>query len=170
VNTSEDRQEPSQQAEPRAHQGSVIFHAYQGKSVRSGGIRRYLLALALLLVIGLLAHRFVMYRSANSFIRVETPWGMRTVRQGMAPADVEPLMGSPVTRELRGDVECFQYGRPTVNHPTFVLYTVCYEDGKLRDISQRRYDAWVVTSDGAIAPAPLEAPPAPSLAQEAAAP
>jgi hypothetical protein len=169
VSTPEDRQEPSSQAEPRASQGSAIFHAYQGKESRSGGARRYLLALAVLLALGTLGQRFVAFRNENSFIRVDTPWGMRTVRKGMSPAEVEPVMGSPVTRELRGDVECLQYGRPTINHPRFVLYTVCYEDGELRDISERRYDAWVVTPDGAIAPAPLEAPPT-SLAQESVAP
>ncbi|MFY0573773.1 hypothetical protein ACN28S_04830 [Cystobacter fuscus] len=47
-------------------------------------------------------------------------------------------------------------------------------DGKLRSVSARRYNSWVVTSDGAITPAPIEGeelvpppePGAPNLAGE----
>jgi hypothetical protein len=161
---------------PEDHQEAIdpanIFRAYQGKGVRSRGLRPYLVALVVLLGLGTLGWRFVSHHSADRHIRVETPWGMRTVRQGMSPADVRPIMGAPATREVRGNQECFQHGRPTIELPSFTLYTLCYEDGALRDVTERRYNAWVVSPDGAIAPAPLERPAseAPSLAREASAP
>lgn len=141
-----------------------IFRAYTETEQRRSRFKpRYAHYPAALLLIGGLGVWTVSFRQEATPIRVETTWGLRTVRKGMSPQDVQSLLGQPTSKERRGDQECYQYGRPSIQVPTFILHVVCYEDGKLREVSERRYNSWVVTQDMAISPAPLEeelAPPA----------
>jgi hypothetical protein len=111
------------------------------------------LALLLLIGLGMLTVRFE--PEATPF-RVDTRWGLRTVRKGMTPQEVQSRLGQPTSKERRGNLECYQYGKPTINEPSFTLHVVCYENGKLLEVSEKRYNSWVVTQDGAISPAPLE--------------
>ncbi|HEX8439350.1 hypothetical protein [Archangium sp.] len=143
-----------------AAEGGNIFHAYTKQPPSRGGLRYFLYAVALLLLIGLGA-LFIQIEPEATPYRIETLWGMRTVRKGMSPQEVQGLLGQPTSKERRGNLECYQYGKPTINAPSFTLHVVCYEDGKLREVSEKRYNSWVVTKDGAISPAPLDYNPFP---------
>ncbi|WP_407757708.1 hypothetical protein [Archangium sp.] len=133
-----------------------IFSAYTEEQRRSRfGLRFVLYPIVALLLLGL-GKLVVNFEQEARPIRVDTPWGLRTVRLGMSPQEVSGILGQPVSKERRGNQECYQYGIPSIKVADFVLHIVCYEDGKLRDVSHKRYSSWVVTRDGAIAPAPLE--------------
>lgn len=153
----ENQQEASGTGEKGTAPRESIFAAYQEQKRPRASYYRYLLLypLAVLVLLGLGA-LFVSLEQEATPIRVETKWGMRTVRLGMSPQEVSTLLGQPASKERRGNMECYQYGRPTINEPSFTLHVVCYEDGKLREVSEKRYNSWVVTQDGAISPAPLE--------------
>ena len=151
-----------------------LFSAYTNEQ-RQRVTRRQFLATALVLgVFGVLAYAVVTYQPERRPFRVDTYHGLRMVVQGMTPQEVSGILGPPVGRELRGEQECFQYGRPTLKAAGFTLNTLCYVDGKLQDVSARRYNSWVVSRDGSILPAPLEPgeleesvlpePPAPGVA------
>jgi hypothetical protein len=139
-----------------------IFRAYTEQQRPSRFDLRYVLYPAALLLVGVLGKWTVSFRQEATPIRVETAWGLRTVRRGMSPQDVQSLLGQPTSKERRGNQECYQYGRPSIQVPTFILHVVCYEDGKLREVSEKRYNSWVVTQDMAISPAPLEVEEAPA--------
>lgn len=144
-----------------------IFRAYTDEEQKRSrfDIRYVLYPLAALFLLGL-GRLVVTFQQEARPIRVDTAWGLRTVRVGMSPKDVSGILGQPVSKERRGNLECYQYGLPSIRVADFTLHVVCYEDGKLRDVSQKHYNSWVVTQDGAISPAPLEyeelAPPAPT--------
>ncbi|PTL79442.1 hypothetical protein DAT35_35280 [Vitiosangium sp. GDMCC 1.1324] len=146
-------------------QQKAIFRAYTEQQ-RSRFNRRALLlypaALALIIGLGIWTVKF---EPEATPYRVDTAWGLRTVVKGMSPQQVSGILGQPTSKERRGNLECYQYGRPSIKVESFVLHVVCYEDGKLREVSEKHYNSWVVTQDGAISPAPLEveeaAPPAP---------
>jgi hypothetical protein len=163
VSQPEQQQEPTASAETGTEARDGIFTAYTGVQ-RSPSKRRYFLyPAAALLIIGL-GLWTVKFQQEALPIRVETAWGLRTVRKGMSPQEVQSLLGQPTSKERNGNVECYQYGKPTINAPSFTLHVVCYEDGKLRDVSEKRYNSWVITPDGAISPAPLEYEEAPAPA------
>lgn len=153
----------------------AIFRAYTEQQ-RTRVNRRALILYpaALVLIIGLGTWTVKFEPEATPF-RVETAWGLRTVLKGMSPQEVSGILGQPTSKERRGNQECYQYGRPSIKVASFVLHVVCYEDGKLREVSEKRYNSWVVTQDLAISPAPLEAEetpppesPAPSSAPNVA--
>lgn len=138
-----------------AAQEEGIFTAYSKQEPPR--LKRYLLLYpAAALFLFLLGRWVVSLQPEATPYRVETAWGLRQVNKGMSPQEVSGILGQPTSKERRGNQECFQYGRPTIKEPTFVLHVVCYEDGKLIEVSQKRYNSWVVTNDGAISPAPLE--------------
>lgn len=133
-----------------------LFSAYTNEQ-RQRVSRRQLLATALVLgLFGVVAYGVVTYQPELKPFRVDTYNGLRMVVQGMTPQEVSGILGPPVGREMRGEQECFQYGRATLKAATFTLNTLCYVDGKLRAVSARRYNSWVVSRDGSILPAPLE--------------
>jgi hypothetical protein len=142
-----------------------IFRAYTEEQRRSRFDLRFVLyPIVALLLLGL-GKLVVNFQQEARPIRVDTPWGLRTVRLGMSPKEVSGILGQPVSKERRGNQECYQYGIPSIKVADFVLHVACYEDGKLRDVSQKHYNSWVVTQDGAISPAPIDpeelVPPAP---------
>ncbi|WP_375771523.1 hypothetical protein NR798_11640 [Archangium gephyra] len=132
-----------------------FFSAYSKQQPRRSK-RMLLLYPAAVLVLFLLGKWFVALQPEATPYRVETAWGLRQVNKGMSPQDVSGILGQPTSKERRGNQECYQYGRPTIKAPTFVLHVVCYEDGKLIEVSEKRFNSWVVTRDMAISPAPLE--------------
>lgn len=102
--------------------------------------------------------------------RLITPAGIKSVRGGMTADEVVALLGRPITLE-QGEkgAECYRYGQPNFINPQFLIYTVCYEGGKLRDVKQQKFSAWKVDPDtgtfeapGGEAPAAGEAAPAPA--------
>lgn len=93
------------------------------------------------------------HRTAGA-TNVMTPTGVHTVRTGMTTGEVSHLLGKPfdVRRQADG-AECFKYGHPTLEMASFVVYDVCYEQGRLRDVTQKEYTASAI--------APPDSPAAP---------
>jgi hypothetical protein len=83
-----------------------------------------------------------------------TRHGFKTVRQGMSEEQVHSLLGRPLASDLARGEGCHRYGMPTMDTPSFILYSVCFEDGKLREVTQRRYSAWDMTKPGEVLPPP----------------
>ena len=111
-------------------------------------------------------------RNEAQTYRLITPAGIKSVRGGMTTDQVVGLLGRPITLEQgENGAECYRYGQPNFVNPQFLIYTVCYEDGKLRDVKQQKFSAWKVDPDtgtfeapggeapaGAPAPAPTTTP------------
>ena len=80
---------------------------------------------------------------------VVTPHGIRTVREGMSKPEVNHLLGRPFAfADSRNGMDCYRYGYPNIENPSFVVYSICYEEARLRDISEQRYTSWTVSEDG----------------------
>ncbi|MFP2927983.1 hypothetical protein ACLESO_22845 [Pyxidicoccus sp. 3LG] len=101
--------------------------------------------------------------------RLITPSGIKSVRGGMTFDQVGALLGRPITLE-RDDkgADCYRYGQPNFINPQFLIYSVCYEGGKLRDVKQHKYSAWSVDPDTGTfaAPAGGEGSPAAATSKE----
>lgn len=91
----------------------------------------------------------VILSGRDAMTLVVTKRGFRLVQRGMTPVEVKGILGAPLTstRNEQG-AECFHYGRPTIDAPSFVLYQACYENGQLVDMTRRQYSAYSVGSDG----------------------
>jgi hypothetical protein len=150
---------PEQQAaagSPLTSSRDGLFSAYTNEQRQRVGRRQVLTLAGVLGLFGVLAYAVVTFQPDARPFRVDTWRGLRRVVQGMTPQEVSGILGQPIGREQRGEQECFQYGRPSLKEASFVLHTLCYVDGKLQDVSARRYNSWVVTREGAVSPAPLE--------------
>lgn len=142
--------------------GESFFSAYAAPERSPRLQRRYLVIAALLASLGALGYWVVHLEPEATPYRLNTHRGLRTVLRGMTPQEVSSILGSPIARERHGEQDCYQYGRPTLRMPSYVLQMLCYEDSKLTGASEQRYNSWVVTQDGAISPAPLEPDEQPS--------
>jgi hypothetical protein len=82
----------------------------------------------------------------------------------MSQSEVIGVLGKPFSTERSADgrADCFQYGRPTLEKAEFSVYKVCYEDGKMRDVSVRRYASWRIGPNGTLLPPEAAAEPAPA--------
>jgi hypothetical protein len=75
-------------------------------------------------------------------LRVPTPRGFAMIRPGMSRGDTQHELGQPLNGQRQADgTECYLYGHPTLNQPTFTLYRACYRDGTLVQIVPRKYTA-----------------------------
>jgi len=90
--------------------------------------------------------------------------GIQAVKSGMTPDEVSGLLGRPFGQRTSDDgrAECFQYGRPTMEKATFPVYSLCYEGGKLREMTVKQYTALPLTPDGLPQLPGDAAPPAPA--------
>jgi hypothetical protein len=112
----------------------VLFQAFQQPDAGRG--RWALLALP---AVGLAL--WLVARSGESPHQGPRAWGIQSVRQGMTTQEVSGLLGKPMAVEpgRNGRGECYQYGHPTLEKAEFPVYSLCYEDGRLRDVTVRRY-------------------------------
>ncbi|HVE87192.1 MAG TPA: hypothetical protein VND93_30260 [Myxococcales bacterium] len=87
--------------------------------------------------------------AAQTGVNVVTPRGIRTVEPGMTTYEVNRLLGKPFAlADSHSGLDCFRYGYPNFESPSFVVYSLCYEEARLREISQQRYTAWTISEDG----------------------
>lgn len=77
-------------------------------------------------------------KSEKRSYRVVTERGIKAVSPGMPQSEFVQLLGNPIAREP-GAEDCYRYGRLTLEKPTFVLYTACFDGGKLRDVIPKTY-------------------------------
>lgn len=136
---------------------AAFFSAFQ--EPRKVNRKRWLLAALVPAALALVGGWALLRENAVTY-RVITPHGIKAVRGGMTAEQVVALLGRPITleREANGS-ECYRYGQPTMQQPSFLVYSVCYEGGKLRDVTSRHYSAWQVDPNtGTFVPPAGEAP------------
>ncbi|NVJ05720.1 hypothetical protein HUW63_10820 [Myxococcus sp. AM001] len=145
---------------PQVDAASGLFTAFQkeGKVPRGRWASALLAALVpVVLVVGL----WVIAKGEERTFRIVTPSGFKSMRGGMTTEQVRAVLGRPITleREANG-AECYRYGQPNFVNPQFLIYSVCYEDGKLRDVRTHQYSAWNVDPVSGTFAAPGEEPEA----------
>ncbi|WP_407931722.1 hypothetical protein [Citreicoccus inhibens] len=140
----------------------TAFHERKPSSTR----RAVVLGAAVVLALG----GWALSRQAQRNFRVLTPHGIRTVSPGMSQGEVVAVLGRPLTLDKVDGADCYRYGQPTLRDPTFVVYSVCYADGVLRDVKQHKYSAWNVDpKTGTFVPAAGGAGAAPQPESESSA-
>jgi hypothetical protein len=149
----------------RSDDSTGLFTAFQENAPVPRG--RWAVALMAALVPVVLGVGFwALARNEEQTFRLVTPNGIKSLRGGMTSDQVVALLGRPITLERGEDgAECYRYGQPNFVNPQFLIYTVCYESGKLRDVTQRKYSAWSVDPDTGTFAAPEGGAPAASPAQ-----
>ncbi|MBZ4417565.1 hypothetical protein [Myxococcus sp. RHSTA-1-4] len=152
-------------AESRANSDALFTAFKEGGPVPRG---RWAMALMAALVPVVLGVGFwALAKGEEHTYRLITPTGIKSVRGGMSTEQVSALLGRPITLERDGSgAECYRYGQPNLVNPQFLIFTVCYEDGKLRDVKQQKFSAWKVDPDTST----FEAPGGDAPAGEGAAP
>lgn len=84
-------------------------------------------------------------------VRAATPWGLITVKPDMPRTEVDRAFGSPLARVSTGaDGECLLYGQPAVRSEPFSIYRICYRDGRVVEVSERKFEGYGVSPDGDI--------------------
>jgi len=104
---------------------------------------------------------WALVREDATTYRVLTPHGIKSVQGGMTTEQVVALLGRPMTRETDASgADCYRYGQPSMEKEFFLVYAVCYESGKLRDVKMQKYSAWSVDPDRGTFDAPGDVAPA----------
>jgi hypothetical protein len=147
--------EPSLTAETGAALPPGLFTAFQEKPTRRLGLRIGLLV-GTVVLLGFVGNNLLRREQLRPYRLINAQGNVKTVYNGMSAQQVDTIMGVPLTRETLSGMECFQYGRPTLKDPTFLLFSICYVDGKVETVKARRFNSWVVSPNGTMAPAPAE--------------
>ncbi len=147
--------EPSLTAETGAALPPGLFTAFQEKPTRYFGLRIGLLVCAVVFL-GFVGNNLLRREQLKPYRLINAQGNVKTVYHGMTTPEVDKVMGIPLTRETLSGMDCYQYGRPTLKDPTFLLFSICYVEGKVETVKVRRYNSWVVTPNGTMAPAPAE--------------
>jgi hypothetical protein len=153
-----DSMNPSSVSGQEASSGEVLFSAFRER--RTVNRRGWLLALLVPALAALAA--WVSLHEVPGSQRIITANGIKLVSPGMAQEEVLRMLGRPVGRERNAaGLDCFQHGQFSLTEPSTTLYVLCYEGGKLKDVSTRRYSLWGVAPDGTFVPAGIQmgAPP-----------
>lgn len=145
----------------------VLFSAFREQ--RTTNRRWWLLALLVPALAALAA--WASLHEVPGSMRIITANGIKMVSPGMAQEEVLRMLGRPVGRERNAaGHDCFQHGQFSLTEPSTTLYVLCYEGGKLRDVSTRRYSLWGVGPDGTFVPAGIQMGPPPTQATPPPAP
>ncbi|AGC41410.1 hypothetical protein MYSTI_00051 [Myxococcus stipitatus DSM 14675] len=140
---------------------SNLFTAYDKEGRAQKG--RWAAALVAAIIPVTLAVGFwVLAREEAVTFRVVTPHGFKSITGGMTSDQVVALLGRPMTREQDATgADCYRHGTPSMEKEFFLVYSVCYQDGKLRDVKQQKYSAWNVDpATGSFQPPATDTPPA----------
>lgn len=138
VSDTPEPKSPASPGEPPSAPSAPIFRAFVER--KPSRLRWALPALLLLAGGGIWA----ITGSQPELMQVPTPRGIISVRQGMTPTQVQDVLGRPVTveRSADGRTECYRHGQPTLEKPSFRIYSACYEEGELRALTVKQYEAW----------------------------
>jgi SmpA / OmlA family len=126
-----------------------LFVAFRTQPKRRRRLPLLLAALALSVPVS-----WALTQKTEGATDIITRHGFKTVKQGMSEQQVHALLGRPLATDESRGADCYRYGMPSMETPSFVLYSVCFEDGKLRDVQQRRYSSWDMTRPGEMKPPP----------------
>lgn len=125
--------------QPPEPEKKVYFKNFQEASARRLRIPYRSLAL-LMFVFGVW---FALQRSPTDQV-VVTDWGMRTIKVGMTEGEVTRILGRPIAVAEGGNGNCYRYGRPTLEKQQFLLYHLCYQDGRVDSIEPEKFNANIV--------------------------
>lgn len=135
----------------------VLFSAFRERRASN---RRWLLVLVVPLLAALAA--WASLHEVPGSMRIITANGIKMVSPGMPQEEVLRMLGRPVGRQRSAEgLDCFQHGQFSLTEPSTTLYVLCYEGGKLKDVSTRRYSLWGVGPDGEFVPAGIQMGPRP---------
>src|SRR3954469_24226403 len=99
-----------------------------------------LTAVVIGLALTVLGVRLVLLRDGTNIV---TPHGIRTVHAGMTRPEVNHLLGKPFSLAgARDRMYCYRYRYPNLETPSFVVYSLSYQEARLRDVSEQRYVSW----------------------------
>lgn len=147
-----------------------LFTAYDKEDQKAARGRWALALLAALVPVVLAVVFWTLVREQRPTFQVVTDHGFKSMHGGMTTDQVMALLGRPMARETdETGADCYRHGAPSVEKEFFLVYSVCYEDGKLRDVKQRKFSAWSVEPETGSFQAPAQ-DAAPEGAPEAAAP
>lgn len=129
---------------PQADAVSGLFTAFQkDRKVPRGRWAGALLAALVPVVLGV--GFWTLAKGEEQTFRIVTPHGFKSMRGGMTTEQVRAVLGRPITLEQDASgADCYRYGQPNLVNPQFLIYSVCYEDGRLRDVKTHKYSAWNV--------------------------
>ncbi|HLT29050.1 MAG TPA: hypothetical protein VK013_03350 [Myxococcaceae bacterium] len=87
----------------------------------------------------------------SSGVRAVTPYGLFTLRDAMPRADVDRALGGPIAQESgTSDNGCLLYGQPVPESSGFSLYRVCYEQGRIAQVSESRFESFGINEQNEI--------------------
>lgn len=134
-------------------QQTPFFSIYEPGRRRGTPMRTRLLVIGGSLALALIAQKI--WPDHQTF-RIVTPKGARAVTVGMTVAQVDSALGAPIGTEHTGAAQCYRYGYPTFQSPSFQVHVACFEDGKLKSVTTKRYTAEKI--DPSVLPHPEPAP------------
>jgi hypothetical protein len=154
-------------AEQGAPQAGNLFSAFQEQRTSN---KRWLLA-GVVPLLGAVA-AWVSLQGRPPSAHIITANGIKVVSVGMSQQEVLGRLGKPIGHERRADgLECFQHGVFSLLEPSTTIHTVCYANGVLKEVTQRRYSMWEADPNGNFIPAGLPTGnPAPTTGPSAPAP
>ncbi|WP_255442984.1 hypothetical protein [Corallococcus sp. Z5C101001] len=140
----------------------ALFTAFREGSRKKSGRFTFTWFVAAAVPVVLALGFFTLWRANGTSFSVVTPHGIKVVRAGMSTQEVGGLLGNPLTLQKQGDQDCYRYGRPNFVNEVFVVYSVCYEQGQVRDVLTHQYSAWQIDPATGAFVAPGQPPAAPA--------
>ena len=87
----------------------------------------------------------------SSGVRAVTPYGLFTLRDAMPREDVDRALGGPIAQESgTSDNGCLLYGQPVTESAGFSLYRICYEQGRIAQVSESRFESFGINEQNEI--------------------
>ena len=139
----------------------ALFTAFREGSKKKSSLFTFTWFVAAAVPVVLALGFFTLWRANGTSFSVVTPHGIKVLRAGMTTQEVGGLLGNPLTLQKQGDRDCYRYGRPNFINEVFVVYSVCYEQGQVRDVLTHQYSAWQIDPATGSFIAPGQQPPAP---------
>lgn len=100
-------------------------------------------------VVGFLSYKAILAPAEG--IRAVTPYGLFTLRDAMPRADVDRALGGPIAHESgTSDDGCMLYGQPVSESAGFSLYRICYERGRIAQVSESRFESFGINEKNEI--------------------
>ncbi|MBX5480465.1 MAG: hypothetical protein IRZ16_01260 [Myxococcaceae bacterium] len=124
--------------DPNAQAPRPFFSIYRPERRRGTPLRTRLLVIGGAFALALMAQWI--WPDPQTY-RIVTPKGLRAVHAGMSVRQVEAALGVPIGTEANGSLQCYRYGSPTFEAPSFLVHVACFEDGKLKSLTSKRYTA-----------------------------
>ncbi|WP_244239132.1 hypothetical protein [Corallococcus carmarthensis] len=160
MSTSNPPLQPVPDGVPADTSPDALFTAFREGAQKKSGRFTFTWFVAAAVPVVLALGFFTLWRANGTSFSVVTPHGIKVLRAGMTTQEVGGLLGNPLTLQKQGEQDCYRYGRPNFVNEVFVVYSVCYEQGQVRDVLTHQYSAWQIDPTTGTFVAPGQ-PPAP---------